>query len=157
MRQLLTVALVFSLSGFASLAQAAPASESAPALNASTVVSPHPLEDSAHAAMAGVAMQQASGDYMPGGMKPGYFWTSIGMVSAGGLYLLTGAALGAECSSYDVDCGGMGTRVALFGGALIGGGVYIWMLGKKKAANPSLTFAPILKPHGVALRSTYHF
>jgi hypothetical protein len=97
-------------------------------------------------------------------MHPGYFWTAIGLWSAGGLYLLTGALLNSEddfCDDaslrrlgVDYDCGGVGTAVIVLGSGLVGGGTVLWILGKNKAsAAPQI----VTTPGGIGVRSRIGF
>ncbi len=148
MKQILVSALVFALSGSPAFAQSL-----APAASQS-------LRESARAEAIKFAANQSgqNDEYMPGGMKPGYFWTSIGLMSAGGA-VAAGAAIGnAYCAS--LDCGGeyegMATNVALFGAGLAGAGVVVWLIGKHKAraaGNPQI----VLPPKGIGFRSQISF
>jgi hypothetical protein len=146
-RHLLVSVLAISLSGSPALAQSL---RGAPAAT--------PLQDSARVEAFKVAVaesaQGSSGDYRPGGMKPGYFWGGIGLMAAGAGYLLSGALVGTECSALNVDCGGFGAGIAAVGAGLVGAGLVVYMLGKKDAkANPQISWTP----HGVAVRNTFKF
>jgi hypothetical protein len=90
--------------------------------------------------------------YRPGGMKPGYFWTSIGLLAAGGLHLATAAALGDDCG-YGVDCSAFQGGVALVGAAMAGAGAIVWVAGKRHGSKPQVTFTP----GGVAVRGRFRF
>lgn len=148
MRQLLVSALALSLLASPVFAQS---------LREGSTAGAQPLQDSARAEVIKFAAAQAAGgDYMPGGMKPGYFWTSIGLLAAGGGYLLIGALAGSECAAFDIDCGGVGTRVALVGAGIAGTGVLVWIIGKNKAraaGNPQILWTP----RGVAVRGGISF
>lgn len=85
-------------------------------------------------------------------MSPGYFWTGIGLMSAGGLYMVTGAAVSSDSTFED----GVGTSVLVFGAALAGSGVAVYLLGKRKAraaGNPQV----VALRRGVLVRSQFSF
>ena len=154
MRRLLVLALVFSLSGSPALAQSL---QTAPPKAAPSML------DLGRAEVAKLAAAQA-GAYRPGGMSPAYFWTSIGLMAGGGLYLLTGAALKDESSlcdeveddlDLDLDCG-IGTGVMVVGAGMLGAGALVYFLGRNKAraaGNPQIVFTP----KGFAVRSRFGF
>jgi hypothetical protein len=149
--------MVFFLSGSATFAQSALDTSTAQSqsLRTTSPVSARPIQDSARRAVASFVATD-SGEYMPAGMKPRYFWTSIGLISAGGVYLLAAGVAHGECSGANVDCSGITGPVAILGAGLVGGGILLYVLGKKNAAaagHPSIMFTP----QGAALRSTYKF
>ena len=154
MRRVLVLALAFSLSGSPALAQSL---QTAP-----PKVAPS-LQDLGRAEVAKLAAAQA-GAYRPGGMSPAYFWTSIGLMAAGGLWLVSGAAAnnGFEfCDEVeddldlDLDCG-IGTGVMVVGAGMVGAGALVYFLGRNKAraaGNPQIVFTP----KGFAVRSRFGF
>jgi hypothetical protein len=119
-----------------------------------------PLRESARLEAAKFAALEASQDdeYMPGGMKPRYFWTSIGLAGGGAGLLTLAALIGAECGrNEDVNCeGGEQAGLLVYGGGLVGAGVVVWILGKRNAraaGNPQLVWTP----RGVGFRSQVSF
>jgi hypothetical protein len=64
------------------------------------------------------------------------------------LYLLTRAALNGECSSLDVDCGGLDTSIAI-----LGAGLAVWIAGKQNAKKPHIVWTP----RGVAIGGRVSF
>ena len=117
-----------------------------------------PLRESARVEAAKFAALEAmqSDEYMPGGMKPRYFWTSIGLAAAGAGWLTMGALIAGECATHDDYCREISTNFLLFGGGLLGGGVWVWIRGKsnaRAAGNPQLLWTP----RGVGFRSQVSF
>lgn len=173
MRTLMALALVFSLSGAPALAQTAqhtsPAAgqslhELSPALKHSLFsggpVLAQPLQDSARLAVMNLAAQ----DYMPGGMHPGFFWSAIGLWSAGAVYLVAGLLLdnieddfcsGGSYSYCEVKTNK--TIVYVVGGALIGTGVALWIVGKSKAAALGNAQIVVTPNGGIGIRGKYTF
>jgi hypothetical protein len=91
-------------------------------------------------------------------MSPAYFWTSIGLLSAGGTYLVTGALVQNDsvCSELDIDCDDLSVGLVVLGAALVASGGIVWYAGKRKAravTNPELQ----LTPHGVTVRNRIRF
>jgi hypothetical protein len=154
-------ALVFSLSGSSAFAQSVARtadSRSVPMAQSRSFL------DQANAAASRLvgssAERQTADDYRPAGMSPSYFWTAIGLLGAGGAYLVSGAmAAGVDhdlCGIYDLDCGGADKTLVTLGAGLAGSGALVWMLGKKKAqaaGNPQI----VTMPRGFAVRSRVSF
>jgi len=152
MQKAVAAALVLSLSGSAAFAQ--PKAGDSP--NA------HPLSTSLRVEAARLALAQSAqtqqGAYRPAGMSPAYFWTSIGLLSAGGTYLVGAAVVQNDsvCSELDISCDDLSVGLVVLGAALVASGGIVWYAGKRKAravTNPEL----LLTPHGVTVRNRIRF
>jgi hypothetical protein len=152
MQKVAAAVLVLSLSDSAAFAQSM----------AGDPPNAHPLLTSLRVEAARLALAQSAqaqqGAYRPGGMSPAYFWTSIGLLSAGGTYLVTGALVQNDsvCSELDIDCDDLSVGLVVLGAALVASGGIVWYAGKRKAravTNPELQ----LTPHGVTVRNRIRF
>jgi hypothetical protein len=136
-------ALVFCLSGSPALAQSLQELARAEAVRAAAQATPQPDA------------------YRPGGMAPGYFWTSVSLMGAGAVYLAVGAVVEATgssrpCVGYDFGCPGIGKVSMAVGAGMAGTGALLWVLGKNKAraaGNPQI----VTMPGGWAVRSRIRF
>jgi hypothetical protein len=134
-------------------------SKTVPALVLSCVLSVSPvfagdLRDSAHAA----ATQAAGEPEHRGAMPPGLKWTGIGLLIAGGVTVLLGAAVKNDDScGYRVsndDCNAIGNGFYVFGGALAGtGAALLGVANAKREKLPSITIGR--NRFGISKRITF--
>jgi hypothetical protein len=151
MRKTLALALTFCLSGWPVLAQDVPAAD----------VPTGPITRTLRLEMAKLddaRVEAAQGAYRPNGMSPAYFWTAIGLWSAGGINLLSALVLDDDdriCDDLDLDCGEFSTALVVAGAGMIAAGAIVWHIGKRKAASASPSI--VASPGRVAIRGTVSF
>lgn len=97
-----------------------------------------------------------------GGIPPGFLWTGVGLLAAGGLYFALGAAY--ECGPYDIcqfdsPVLSISARQSRFllGALLAGGGVALLIEGKKKASSKRVSPQLVTTPGGIALNGRIKF
>jgi hypothetical protein len=114
------------------------------------------LRESAQAAARTESVQSRSSDLGP--MPKGLFWTGVGLLGAGGLTLLMGAAIkNGDCDlEFDEsDCDDIGTGFYVLGGAMAGtGAALMFVANAKRERLPSITFT---RHGGVAVRHRITF
>jgi hypothetical protein len=135
MRQLVTAILVGALSGSATFAQS--------------------LQESVAAAAASAAVQGPDRRLL--GISSGQFWTGIGLVSAGGLFLRIGATDTDKCVASKTICDSfVSSRSILLtlGASLAGVGAVVLVTGKRKDA-PLVEVGIV--PRGVTIRGQMRF
>jgi hypothetical protein len=113
------------------------------------------LRESAQAA-ARTESVQSKGSLL-GPMPKGLWWTGVGLLGAGGLTLLMGAAIkNGECDlQFESDCDDLGTGFYVLGGAMAGtGAALMFVASAKRERLPSITFTP---HGGVAVRHRLTF
>jgi hypothetical protein len=101
------------------------------------------LRESAQSAARTESMQSRGSDLGP--MPKGLFWTGVGLLGAGGLTLLMGAAIkNGECDfQFESDCDDLGTGFYVVGGAMAGTGAALMLVANAKRERlPSITFTP---------------
>jgi hypothetical protein len=80
------------------------------------------------------------------GPRPkGLWWTGVGLLGAGGLTLLMGAAIknGGCDLQFESDCDDLGTGFYVMGGAMAGTGAALMLVANAKRERlPSITFTP---------------
>jgi hypothetical protein len=78
-----------------------------------------------------------------GPMPKGLWWTGVGLLGAGGLTLLMGAAIkNGECDlDFESDCDDIGTGFYVLGGAMAGTGAALMLVASAKRERlPSIAF-----------------
>lgn len=99
------------------------------------------LRESAQAAARTDAAQPQASTLGP--RPKGLWWTGVGLLGAGGLTLLMGAAIknGGCDLYYESDCDDLGTGFYVLGGAMAGTGAALMLTANAKRERlPSLTF-----------------
>jgi hypothetical protein len=104
---------------------------------------------------ASAALQQQQAD-KPRQIPPGFLWTGIGLLGAGGLYLGLGAAEEAEAETcvytddFSPSCVSNRKVLLTTGAVLAGAGGVLLAIGIKKSHAPQVTFVP----RGVSVRQS---
>lgn len=101
------------------------------------------LRESAQAAARTESVQSKGSDLGP--MPKGLWWTGVGLLGAGGLTLLMGAAIkNGECDlQFESDCDDIGTGFYVLGGAMAGTGAALMLVASAKRERlPSIAFTP---------------
>lgn len=99
------------------------------------------LRESAQSAARTASVQ--SGRSTLGPMPKGLWWTGVGLLGAGGLTLLMGAAIkNGECDlRFESDCDDIGTGFYVLGGAMAGTGAALMLVASAKRERlPSVAF-----------------
>lgn len=99
------------------------------------------LRESAQAAARTESVQSKGAELGP--MPKGLWWTGVGLLGAGGLTLLMGAAIkNGDCSlDFESDCDDLGTGFYVLGGAMAGTGAALMIVASAKRERlPSVTF-----------------
>lgn len=99
------------------------------------------LRESAQSAARTEALQSQGSTLGP--RPKGLWWTGVGLLGAGGLTLLMGAAIknGGCDLYYESDCDDLGTGFYVLGGAMAGTGAALMLMANAKRERlPSLTF-----------------
>ena len=101
------------------------------------------LRESAQSAARTESVQSRGSDLGP--MPKGLWWTGVGLLGAGGLTLLMGAAIkNGDCDlQFESDCDDLGTGFYVIGGAMAGTGAALMLVANAKRERlPSITFSP---------------